>query len=57
MQQQPTEYEQYLMEYLGFHNLQQLTEFLDHPSWGCLDMQVPPLVSEALGEPSDRGQA
>ena len=46
----PTEYEKFLMEYLGFKKLNDLVEFLNHPSWGCLDMQVPPNLNEVLGE-------
>ena len=37
----PTEYEQSLMEYLGFKSLKQLNEFLNLPSQGCVGMAVP----------------
>lgn len=36
-----TEYEKSLMAYLGVHSLKELEDFLNHQSWGCLDMQVP----------------
>ena len=29
------------MQYLGFKSLQELEDFLNQPSWGCPDMQVP----------------
>ena len=40
-EKEPTEYEKSLMEYLGFKSLQELEDFLNQPSWGCPDMQVP----------------
>lgn len=38
---EPTVQEQLTMEYLGFKSLRELEEFLNLPSWGCPDMQVP----------------
>jgi hypothetical protein len=49
-------YEEYLMELLGMDK-KELDDFLGRPSWGCLDMEVPPfpeaeedLEEEALSQ-------
>jgi len=41
MPRQPTEEEQRMMVLLDFQSLRELEEFLNLPSWGCLDMQEP----------------
>ena len=41
MPKQPTEEEQRMMTLMGFQNPHELEEFLNLPSWGCLDMQPP----------------
>lgn len=41
MPKQPTLDESRMMEELGFKSLKDLEEFLNLPSWGCLDMQAP----------------
>ena len=38
-------YEEYLMELLGMDK-KELDDFLGRPSWGCLDMEVPPMPDE-----------
>ena len=49
MPKQPTENERQMMELLGFQRLPELEEFLNLPSWVCLDMQ-PPSVEGQLQE-------
>ena len=45
---EPLTYEEYLMKVLGLNSLKELEDFLNQPSWGCLDMQTPesPLSQE-----------
>ncbi len=45
-------YEEYLMDLLGLDNKAELDDFLGRPSWGCLDMQVPPMP-EAEEDPEE----
>jgi hypothetical protein len=41
MPKKPSEEEQRMMTLMGFQSLRELEEFLNLPSWGCLDMQEP----------------
>ena len=41
MSRQPTEEEQRMMVLMNFDSLPELEEFLNLPSWGCLDMEAP----------------
>jgi hypothetical protein len=45
-QEEIPDYEAYLMRLLGMSSKKELDDFLILPSWGCLDMQVPPIPEE-----------
>jgi hypothetical protein len=56
-ERKPTRYEQETMETLGFKSLRELEEFLNLPSWGCPDMQVPENEEEQAEDQWQEGQA
>jgi hypothetical protein len=57
MPKQPTEEEKRMMEFLGFQSLPELEEFLNLPSWGCLDMQGPDVEGQRIAAALDERQS
>ena len=45
--------DQALKDFLGIKTDQDLQAFLEAPSWGCLDMQAPPLDEDYQQLPSE----